>query len=85
MVTLRAGRMPNATAPIVADCWDTIGLGPSCNMRSALSLMALRAWNELAAVIPILKAKMARNRLRLGAYCEDEKISPRYLCPKANC
>ena len=40
MVTLRACRMPNATAAVVIE--DPIGLGPSCNLISALSLMAGR-------------------------------------------
>jgi len=40
MVTFRACRMPNATAAVVVE--DPIGLGPSCNLISALSLMAGR-------------------------------------------
>jgi len=40
MVTLRACRMPNATAATVVE--DPIGLGSSCNLISVLSLMAGR-------------------------------------------
>ena len=49
MVTLRACRMPNATASTVADCHDPIGLGPSCNLISALSLMAGRLTNDFGS------------------------------------